>query len=389
MSDGYIRGVRRLFDVSDEAEFLFKRISKSGTADRESILRDVGILRTGVGLNYALLALYRQQVGSGFVLADPLKNDAKQDKEIYDPDTGITFRVQWNPHRELRKNHALLIEHKVIAENIDDGKLVNRDGKGRPCYLCKENIDVQNPGEILLEVVHGDERFYIGANFAYITDNHFTIMNAEHRPQAYRKEIPRILNAFTDGTDGYFRVIFNGLAGASIEWHEHMQATTAEFPIEHIRIHEKNLIHDSGDVRIARPAYYVPVWLIEGKDREKVETAADSVVRAWHGLNEQEHTENMIAVKSGEQYRIFVILRDRNKLASSRAGKKGAMAAFETGGIIVLSYEPGPEMSDIDERRTFDNADLDTIKQMLEEISPDRQTCAELYERIYSADFGI
>ncbi len=389
MSDDLIEAVHRRFNVSAGAKSLFERVAKSSAQERASILRNVETLRTGVGLSYALLALYRQQVDSGFVLADPLKSDGKRDREIFDSHTGITFRLQWNPHRELRKNHALLVEHKVIAEDVDKTRLVNRDGNGKACYLCKTNIELQNPGEVLLEVVLAGERFYVGANFAYITDNHFTVINAEHRPQRYRPEIPEILNDFTDKTEGHFRVIFNGLAGASIERHEHMQATTAEFPIEHVRIEDSNVLYESKSLAISQPAYYVPLWVIEGRDREEVEIATDRIISTWHGLNERDHTENMIAVKSGDRYRVFVILRDRNRLSSSRAGKKGAMAAFETGGIVVLSYGPGPHGDDIDEKRTFDNANLATVKQMLHEISPDGHYCAELCSRMCSAGFGV
>jgi hypothetical protein len=335
------------------------------------------------------MALYRQQVNSGFVLGDPLEMEGRNCKTILDPDTGITFRVQWNAHRELRKNHALLVERQVITENVDQSKLINKREEGTACYLCKRNIDEQNPGEILVGIELAGERFYAGANFSYITNNHFTVMNGRHRPQQYRKEIPQILNDFVEKTAGHFRAIFNGRAGASILWHEHIQVTTESLPIEQIRIDDAHIIHESGDTRVSRPDYYIPVWVIEGSDKERVGVIADRIIEFWHGLNQTDHTENIIAAKSAEQYRTFVILRDANKLSADNAGKKGALAAFETGGNIILSYQAEPGANDVNERHTFDRATLETVRQLLSEISPDRQSCSELHRWVNSHDLTL
>lgn len=397
MSHKYIEDLHWIFGVSDEAKSLFEKIIKASTKERENILKDIDELRTDVGLSYALLALYRQQVNSGFVLADPLKTEGKKEKRFFDFNTDITFRLQWNPDRELRKNHPLLIERGVIAKNVDETKLINRDKNGKACYLCKTNIDEQFPGEILLEIDLADEQFYVGANFAYITNNHFTVMNAKHQDQQtqipsqkYRKEIPTILNDFIDNTGGHFRAIFNGLAGASIEEHEHLQVTTEKFPIEEIKIEDKDVVYKSNDIRVSQPQkYYVPVWIVEGWDKTKIEIATDRIIGAWHRLNEQNHTENIISAKSGYLYRTFVILRDRNKLPGNKAGKKGPMAAFETGGNIVLSYEPKVNIKDINEKQTFDNASPEKVKQLLKEISPDEQSCSHLFKEITSTDMGI
>ncbi len=370
----YIEDLHRKFGVFDEDQLLFEKIIETPTERREDILKDVYILRERVGLAYVLLALYRQQVNSGFVLADPLRPEGKEEKRFFDPDTGITFRLLWNPDRELRHNRQLLIERKVIAEGVDKTKLINPDKKGEPCFLCEYNIKRQHPGEILLEIDLAGDKYYAGANFAYITNNHFTIMSAEHRPQQYRKRILDVLNDLVDKTDGYFRSIFNGLAGASIEEHEHLQVTTEKFPIEEIKTEDKDVVYNSNDIRISQPKYYVPVWTVEGRDKTKIEIAADRIIGAWHRLNEQDHTENIISAKSGHLYRTFVILRDKKKLAGDKAGKKGCMAAFETGGNIILSYDPKVEnREETNERETFDRANLETVKRLLEEISPERQ----------------
>ena len=386
MNNNYIEILYKTFKPSNEAKLLFDKIIKAPTVKRDEILYDLKTMKEDAGLAYALLALYRQQVNSGFVLADPLKSQTKKVKKFFDSDTGITFRLQWNPDRELRKRHDLLIERGVIAKNIDNAKLINKDKNGKACYLCKKNIDIQNPGEILLEIDLAGDKYYAGANFAYLTNNHFTIMSAEHRPQQYRKKVLEVMNDFIDKTNGHFRAIFNGLAGASIEEHEHLQATTEEFPIEQINIKDKDIIHKSDDLKVSKPMYYVPVWLVEGQYKDNVERIADRIISAWHKINEQKHTENIISVKSGSLFRTFIILRDKTKLAGDKAVKKGAMAAFETGGNIVLSYEPENNIRDVNERQTFNNSSLEKIKQLLKEISPEEQSCVQLHKEVTSTE---
>ncbi len=371
------------FDLSSKARLLFEKIVQTPIEKRQELLKSLSDLRKEAGLGYALLALYRQQVKSGFVLADPLEPVRKEEKNFFDPDTDITFYLQWNPDRELRKNHCLLIERGVIARNVDETKLINKDRKGRACYLCRTNIEQQSPGEALLEIELASEKFYIGANFAYLTDNHFTLMSAEHRPQRYRKEILRIANEFVDKTEGVFRAAFNGLAGASIKEHEHLQVTTEEFPLERIRIKaEEDIIYESDDIRVSRPRYYLPVWLVEGKDKIRNECTADKIIGRWQSLSEH-HTENIIAAKAGDSYRTFILLRDKRRLVG--AGKKDGMAVYEAGGKIVLSYKPKVKgEGEIDERETFEGGSLETVKQFLREISPQEQSSSLLARFIHT-----
>lgn len=359
------RQIHEQFRASNEAKSLFETIIGTPTERREEILRHIPLLIERAGLAYALLALYRQQVNSGFVLSDPLKTGGKEEKLLFDKDTGMAFRMQWNPDRNLRQDHRLLRERGVVAKHVDKTLLVNRDKKGRACYLCKQNIDIQNPGEILVALDLAGDRYFTGANFASITNNHFTIMSGKHRPQRYSKSILKRLNDFVDQTDGYFRAMFNGLAGASIEGHEHLQATTEEFPVEAIRIQSEDVTGERNSTRVSQPKYYLPLWVVEGKERARTEDESDKIIRRWHSLDEKGfHTENVISCRSGNRYRTFIVLRDKRKLAV--AGKRKPMGAFETGGSIVFS-------GDANEREIFDGADLETVKRLLKEVSPDRK----------------
>lgn len=74
-----------------KTKWLFEKIVQTPIKERRELWKLLSDLREIAGLSYALLALYRQQVKSGFVLADPLKPGKKEEKNFFDPDTGITF----------------------------------------------------------------------------------------------------------------------------------------------------------------------------------------------------------------------------------------------------------------------------------------------------------
>ena len=50
------------------------------------------------------------------------------------------------------------------------------------------------------------------------------------------------------------------------------------------------------------------------------------------------------------------------------------MASFEAGGNIILSYEPEVTIGkETNERETFDKANLETVKELLKDITPEKQ----------------
>ncbi len=349
------------FGFNDELLKEYENAKKFKASEKDKYVTKLISIEKSYGLCAALLLLYRQQVESGFVLADPADTTNKEFYDIPDEKTGVNFHIQWNPDRELRKNHKLLIDRDIIASAPDTGELINKDGQGKACYLCSENIRIQNPAEIIYPVRLSGKEYFLGANFAYLADNHFTLFNKEHRPQLYRKEILFFLFDFLEKTNGCFRGIFNGLAGASIEHHEHMQVTTEKFPVENINVSPETVILNNDKIKISQPFYYTSLLLFESGTSGEIIKYADDFLTKWHGLNPEYHTENLVAVKHQELYRLFIFPRDKRKLAG--AGKTGAMASFEVSGNIVLSDRAV-------ERTTFDNISLTSIQNMLAGIRP-------------------
>ncbi len=366
----YLIKIKNEFGIDEYGLKLFEKITEKDSSKKSEVLEIFEEIKEKYGLSFALISLYRQQVESGFVLGDPLNPLLKEEKIIYDEKTQINFVVQWNPDRELRKDRELLKKRGIIAENIDESKLINFDSRGRPCFLCKHNIELQNPAEILAPIKLLDENFYAGANFAYITNNHFTIMNEKHIKQDYRDKIPHLMSEFVKKSEGHFRVIYNGKAGASILEHEHLQATTEKFPIEDIKLSETPL-YEKDKIKVYSPFYYVPMYVVKGENSNGVSDEINKLIHKWHSIDKENHTENILATAkrtkdNNFEFTIFLILRDKRKLAGN--GKKGAMASFEVGGNIVLSYEGG----EVDERKTFDTCTIETIRGLLSAVSPEK-----------------
>lgn len=378
----YLNTLHKEFNVSQKNISLFEQIIDFPATKKVAVLNGVNELVNSVGISYALIALFRQQVRSGFVLADPISYKEIKENSFFDIQTNVTFRLLWNPIRELRHHHLELVKRGIIKKHLYQKRLVNRDKNGKACYLCKTNIESQNPKEILFAIDLAGELFFIGVNFAFITDNHFTVMHSKHMPQRYRKGVVEALNDIVDKTDGYFRSIFNGLAGASIKEHEHIQITPCSFPIEKIKIEEGNIVYKNNFVKVLKVKYYLPVWLVEGNEKTVVNIVVDSIINEWFKLNKKFNTINIISSKTPDKkvFRTFIILRDKRKLASK--GKRGSMAAFEAGGNIVFSCRGiNVRGRGIDEKHTFNNADLGLIKEMLTNISPDEKLCLR-FERL-------
>jgi hypothetical protein len=262
--------------------------------------------------------------------------------------------------RELRLDHALLLARGVVAGDADPQRLVHHDGNGIPCYLCRENIAIQSPGEVVFPVALNDEAYFLGANFAPITDNHFTVVSEEHRPQRYHSGILHAGFALARRTGGSFRALFNGLAGASILGHEHLHATDARLPVEALTPSRSDTVYQDGRLQLAVPPYPLPLWLVEGEDHRAVTDLGDRLIEAWHRIDHQRHSENLLMTVDGDRYRLFIMPRDLTRLAAH--GRRAAMGSFEAAGLIVLSHEQ--------ERCLFETATQQTVWQMLAALTP-------------------
>lgn len=339
-----------------------ERIRQLPSADKRQIIAELTQLARQAGLSTALRALFRQQVTAGYVLFDPADPTQLAEKRFTSENDAPVLRLQWNPQRELRLNPALLVARGVIAGEVDQSRLINHDASGRGCYLCRHNIAIQTPAEVVLPLSLNGEPFILGSNFAPITDNHFTVITGEHRPQRYHIGILQAGLELAAATGGDFRVLFNGRAGASILGHEHLHATDTRLPVETLTRGSGPILFRQNGLTITQPDYPLPLWLVESRNAAAVTATADSLITAWQRLDPQRHSENLLLTYTAGSYRVFIVPRDLARLTAP--GRAAAMGGFETAGLLVLSHQS--------EKTLFDSADAVAMQRLLAALTPER-----------------
>ncbi|MDY7109953.1 MAG: DUF4922 domain-containing protein [Planctomycetota bacterium] len=283
----------------------------------------------------------------GFLLTDPA-GAGTETRQVRDEQTGVAFRFVWMPHRELRGDVAELERRGILNPDRDESKLFRdpADQTGRHCFLCRQNIEECHPMEVLVPMTLAGREYYAGANFAWIEPNHFTIMTAEHVPQAYDRHVLEAMIELHRRTGGRFRVLYNGPgAGATIPWHFHFQITTAAMPVEQLP-------------PLRQREYPTVVRRFDG-DAAYVADRAHAVAESWLADDREQRAVNLLVASTGRGLSLFVFPRDRRR---SSAPGKGLVGGFEVAGDFVLSAPA--------ERETFEAADADTARDILTHIRP-------------------
>lgn len=294
-----------------------------------------------------LVATWRSQGQDGFLLSDPNAPDIEV-RTVLDPVSGVPFRFRWLPHREIRTDVAELERRGILNPDRDADGLFRdpRDRSGRFCFLCIDNIRECNPMEELVPMTLAGRDYVAGANFAWISRNHFTVMASEHVDQEFTPHVLEAMIELHTRTEGRFRVLYNGAhAGATIPWHLHYQITTDEFPVEQLPEGAEGS-YPTVLRRVAAPNVNV--------------SAAYEAATEWIDRDATNHRVNVLVAGLRDVPAVYIFARDVRK---SQAATKGLMGGFEVCGDLVYS-EP-------DKRDLFLNASADLARQALGEIRPD------------------
>ncbi len=287
---------------------------------------------------------WQAQNDEGFLLSAP---EGIEERSLPDPDVGVTYRLRWMPHREIRSDTAELERRGILNPNRRDEDLFRdpRDPSGRHCFLCAQNIAECNPMERLIPVRLAGRDYLIGANFAWIEQNHFTVMAAEHVDQDFT---PHVLDAMVDlyrRAGGEYRVLYNGAqAGATIPWHLHYQITTERLPVEDLP--------EGSEARYPAALRRVQV------DGQGTLTAL-AAVNDWIAPDPEHRRVNVLIAGAVAQPMVHVFFRDRRL---SHATIKGLMGGFEICGDLIYS-EP-------DKRTIFETATVETARNAIAEVRP-------------------
>jgi hypothetical protein len=297
-------------------------------------------------LDTQLSRVWRRQHQDGFLLGDPFAGETEI-RHDRDPVSDVRFRFRWLPHRELRADVAELEARGILDPNRDEAALFRdpRDASGRFCFLCAANIHACNPKEELVPICLAGRDYYAGANFAWISNEHFTVMAADHVDQQFSDHTMQAMLDLHAQARGRFRVIYNGAyAGATIPWHLHYQVTSEPFPVEGLAPE-----HESRYPTAVR--------------RFSAGGATDAALghaAAWVERNADHHRVNVLVAGDVPAPTIFVFARDTRK---SHAAAKGLMGGFEVCGDLVFS--------EADTRPLFEKVTAADARSLLAEIRPD------------------
>jgi Domain of unknown function (DUF4922) len=296
-----------------------------------------------VSLAERLTDTWHRQGEVGFLLTDP-GDEAIEIRTALDRLSGVTFRFRWLPHREVRSDVAELERRGILNPDRDAVPLFcdPRDPSGRHCFLCIENIAVCHPLEELVPMELAGRDYVAGANFAWIGNDHYTVMPIDHIDQDFT---PHVLDAMVDlhrQTEGRYRVLYNGAdAGATIPWHLHYQITTDAMPIEQlVPGHER--------------AYPTAIRRYVDAD------GAAAWVDEWLARDPDHHRLNILVAGAAGEPTIHVFPRDSRK---THAEEKGLIGGFEVCGDLVYS-EP-------ETRAKFDSASAELARRVIGEVRPD------------------
>jgi hypothetical protein len=294
-------------------------------------------------LGVRLVETWARQIEAGFILGDP--NGPIETRLVADPECGVTFRLRWLPHRELRTDTAALERRGILNPNRDEAALFRdeRDPSGRHCFLCPENVHICHPIEELVPVHAGGRAWRAGANFAWLAQNHFTVMTEDHVDQRFDEAVMGAMLDLYEQTDAEFRIVFNGAyAGATIPWHLHLHITTDPFPVE-------GLLADHHD------DYPIPLRVFPVT--ESVCSDVTRHVLDWEQRDPEHHRVNLLVAPCGGNPSVFVFLRDTRVTV---ARNKGLMGGWEVAGDFAYS----------DRRKEFEIVDLDAVRAAFADIRP-------------------
>ena len=290
-----------------------------------------------------LIDTWEDQIGSGFILGDP--HAPVETRFVPDPESGVTFRLRWLPHRELRTDTGALESLGILNPDRDEAALLRdpRDPSGRHCFLCPSNVLICHPLEELLPIRAGGRNWLAGANFAWLAQNHFTVMTDEHVDQLFDRSVVEAMLDLQDQTAGEFRIVFNGSrAGATIPWHLHMQITTDSFPVEEIT---------PGCIS----GYPMPLRVFDGSPSIAMDVA--DYVASWEERDPHHHRVNLlVSLREGNPI-VYTFLRDTRVTV---ARNKGVMGGWEVAGDFAYS----------DRRPDFEGADLEAVRAAFAEVRP-------------------
>jgi hypothetical protein len=210
--------------------------------------------------------------------------------------------------------------------------------KQRPCFLCAENLPLEERG-----IAFGED-FVALFNPFPVLPRHLVITSRRHIPQTIEGNFGTLLDLARD-LGGEFFVVYNGAAcGASAPDHLHFQACERKsLPlIREIETWERRAFsNDSGIETFSLKDYRVNALIARGNDRGALTGWFEKSLRLLAELTgaESEPMINLVATRDGDRWTVIVFPRGKHRpdryFAEGDAKLTVSPAAIDLSGVLV------------------------------------------------------
>lgn len=270
---------------------------------------------------------------------------------------GFSVRLQFNPRRIVSSGA------KVDAKSISE----------RKCFLCVENLPAEQKG-----IVYRDE-FLVLCNPAPIFEQHYTISNIKHQPQAIEQFSATLFSLARDFSPK-FTVFYNGpKCGASAPDHMHFQASpSGVIPVEYDAedVARRIIVKAVNDVSILRLKNYGrEVVVLEGKDSELLNALLLKFINVMRRitLSVEEPMLNILCSYHSGTWRTIIFPRRKHRPdVYFFEGEKKILispASVDMGSLVITPIE-----------KDFLSVDAALIENIFREVSAERSVVDHILE---------
>lgn len=253
-------------------------------------------------------------------------------KNNYIQKTKVDKNVKWtatfddSPYLEVSINLS-----KPEKNNADIKKLVNSVSSNYPkCLLCKENLGFAGSKTTparenirIIPITLDDEKWFLQYSPYVYYPHHLIAIYDKHVPMEISRRIVSKLCAFVDLFPHYFIGSNSDLpiVGGSILNHEHFQGGGYLLPIMKASPLFELKIHHTKDVKGYYLSWYNSTIMLVSKNKESLLDVFEQIFTKWKNYNdesvdiisftsERHSTVTPIVRKIGDEYRLYIILRN-------------------------------------------------------------------------------
>ena len=271
---------------------------------------------------------------------------------------------------ESVKTKTFLFDGFVVKVQHNPGRLVSTSAntdphsiRERPCFLCRQNLPPEQKG-----ILYRDA-YIILVNPFPIFNEHFTIVDTEHRPQRIAGSFGTLLDLAAD-LGSHYVALYNGpRAGASAPDHRHFQVGDRAFiPIDFdyagVMERSSRALHTSADLTVRVVGGYLRRLIgLESGQKEVLKEAFERVYTRWHAWSgdADEPMMNILVFLDPAGWRVILVPRSKHR--SSHYYREGDKRVLLSPGAVDLGGT-----CTIPAREDFERITRNDIAEIFEEV---------------------